>query len=403
LTAALDQKRFYVCAQSHPNDRIYAANVTDYFSTLGIPCSVIYPSHGRWLGQCLSDTTLAVLGFNSHLDHAWINGQNFLHAAEAAQVPVIHWILDHPSTRWPEFNYATEANSAFLFVSQGSERYFRLYGLPNCRTGATVGVGPSYHSRVSALTREGFWDRQINCIIPMNLRRVGGSLDEIRARISMLGAPLTSAVHAAIEAAKFDLIQPLEEHLVEALSHAALRIDIGAFHKCLQMVEGVVQIFRRSLIFKVAREYPVVIQSDDLPGCFARDAVAKFETNVLMKSTLAKMRSTRSVLSVSNTPDMLHDRTLNGLNAGAVNIIEDNASHRRYFTHRRNALLFRYDDDSLRECLSLVCSRSEELYEIAAAGMAMRDNEPFRFGGFHNMISLACTPAPHRARIQMHQ
>jgi hypothetical protein len=52
----------------------------------------------------------------------------------------------------------------------------------------------------------------------------------------------------------------------------------------------------------------------------------------------------------------------------------------------KDALLFRYEDDSLRECLELLCSKPEEAYRIAEAGLGLRDEQPFRFGGFHNII-----------------
>ena len=52
-------------------------------------------------------------------------------------------------------------------------------------------------------------------------------------------------------------------------------------------------------------------------------------------------------------------------------------------------LLFRYDDDSLAECLDLVCNRPERAYEIAQAGFALRDDPAVRFGGFENILALA--------------
>jgi hypothetical protein len=57
--------------------------------------------------------------------------------------------------------------------------------------------------------------------------------------------------------------------------------------------------------------------------------------------------------------------------------------------HGRNALLFRYEDESLAECLDLVCNRPERAYEIAQAGFALRDDPAVRFGGFDNILRLA--------------
>jgi hypothetical protein len=92
--------------------------------------------------------------------------------------------------------------------------------------------------------------------------------------------------------------------------------------------------------------------------------------------------------------DMVHDRILNRLNAGCLNIVEDSGGNRRVFTHGRDALFFRYDDDSLRECLELALSDLHRSYEIAAAGFARRDDPAFRFGDFHNILALARHPSP---------
>jgi hypothetical protein len=62
------------------------------------------------------------------------------------------------------------------------------------------------------------------------------------------------------------------------------------------------------------------------------------------------------------------------------------------FEHGRDALFFRYSDDSLRECFEIVCNDVERSYEIAAAGFARRDDAPFRFGNFQNIIDLARRP-----------
>jgi hypothetical protein len=93
-------------------------------------------------------------------------------------------------------------------------------------------------------------------------------------------------------------------------------------------------------------------------------AARRIETNVDMKTTFSRMKDARAVLNVSHVNDEIHNRTLNGLNAGCANIIEDNAVHRRLFKHCENALFFRYDDDSLRQCLDLVCTDPSRAYEV---------------------------------------
>jgi len=142
----------------------------------------------------------------------------------------------------------------------------------------------------------------------------------------------------------------------------------------------------------VAREFPVLIQSDIAGANHMRDTgAASFEQGVGMMETLARMQRARAVVSLSAVNDEIHDRTLNALNAGAVTVIEDNAVNRRFFTHGKNALLFRYDDDSLRQCFDLVCSHPNRAYDIAQAGIALRDDPRLRFG-FQELMRLAEAP-----------
>ena len=114
--------------------------------------------------------------------------------------------------------------------------------------------------------------------------------------------------------------------------------------------------------------------------------------NVGMQFTLARIPACRSVLSVSPMNDMIHDRTMNALNGGCAAILEDNPVSRSIFRHGENALLFRYDDDSIAECLDIVCNHPERAYAIAQAGMALRDDPRLRFGQFHNILDLAQQP-----------
>jgi hypothetical protein len=165
-------------------------------------------------------------------------------------------------------------------------------------------------------------------------------------------------------------------------------------HVCMQMLEEIVQITRRQRIFEVAREFPVLIQSDDASRPYQHGAVARFEESVDMALTWSRLKQARAQVSVSNMHDMVHDRILNGLNAGCLNIVEDSFANRRVFQHERNALFFRYDDDSLRECLTRVCDDLEGAFEIAEAAFALRDDPRLRFGGFEKIIELTACPPP---------
>jgi hypothetical protein len=108
-----------------------------------------------------------------------------------------------------------------------------------------------------------------------------------------------------------------------------------------------------------------------------------------MQFTLARMSLCRAVLSVSPMSGLIHDRTMNALNAGCVAIAEDNLGSKGILQHKENALLFRYDDDSLDECLDIMCNQPERCCKIAEAGCRLRDDPRIRFGQFHNIIRLA--------------
>jgi hypothetical protein len=388
-------KTFYVCYGAHPHDTVYAENLLEFFREAGTTAEAIrlQPKNPqRELLRCLNDSTLGVIGLNVQLDHSWIDSDNFLDLAAAAGVPVIHWFLDHASSRWRQFTKATAQNSRFLFLSPFAERYFLQHALPGCLTACTVNTGQSHRSRLAQLTRDEFLARDIACLIPVNLQRISGSLEGAMVRRQALDGKLAQAVDRACEQAYYDLDDPLERHLQDALTDAGLALDNSLFNDAFQIVEDVVQIQRRQRIFEIARAFPVLIQSDASAAPFASGGKARFEPGVSMQTTLARLKSARAVLSASRVNDEIHNRILNGLNAGSVNIVEGNVVNRSALTDGQNALFFNYRDDTLREQLDLVCSDPRRTYELAQAGFALRDEAPFRFGGFHKILELAQAP-----------
>jgi hypothetical protein len=207
-------------------------------------------------------------------------------------------------------------------------------------------------------------------------------------------------VDNACEQAYYDRDGPLERHLENALADANLAADNSLFNDAFEIVEDAVQIRRRQRIFEIARAFPVLIQSDESAAPFATGGKARFETNVSMQTTFARMKAARAVVSASRVNDEIHDRIQNGLNAGCVNIIENNTVNRSVLTAGANALLFNYRDDMLREHLDLVCSNPRRAYELAQAGLALRDEPPFRFGAFQNILELARKPPPASERSE---
>jgi hypothetical protein len=387
---------FQICHTRHEHDRVYAENLREYFGQIGVECRAFeFEAPGRWPGlrRCLNENTIGVLGLNAQLDHCWIGSTDFLAAAALRRVPVIHWILDHPSARWQQFAHATAANSRFLFVSEFAAQYFRRYCLPDARVAWTASVGPNRRSRIDTLSREEFLARQTNCLIPLGLKRIGGTLADAQERLTGIDPGLRTALSEAIERARHDLAGPLEMHLVAALARTGRQLSGSDFHRCFQIVDDTVQIDRRSQIFAVAARFPVAIQTDVAPPVPASEGPASITTDaqtIAMAATAERMKSCRAVLSANYANDLFHDRTQNGLNAGCAVLVEDTPVHRRLFEHGRNALLFRYDDESLAACLDLVCHDPQRAYEIAQAGFALRDDPAVRFGGFDNILKLAC-------------
>jgi hypothetical protein len=391
-TNARHQSVLYICHADYHHDRVFAENISDYMATQGVACKTIAMSRSGQrpqLRRCFEEGVTAVLGFNSQLDHSWVGWTNFLDAAAKHGVPVIQWILDHPSSRLAEYTHSTLANSRFLLSSKDAERYFNQYGIQGALTATVACVGPSRHSRVAQFSFESFMARPISCMVAMNLRRIGGTIEDAKTRIAALPASLSKVVKETIDSAYHDVVHPLESHFDRILHAAGIPICNQRRHACMQMVEEVVQITRRKKIFEVARRFPILIQSDKASREFRAAAAATFEENVDMALTWSRLQQARAQVCISNMHDMVHDRILNGLNAGCVNIIEDSFANRSFFEHGGNALFFRYDDDSLRECLSLVCNDPEGMFKIAAAGFSMRDDTPFRFGNFENILRLA--------------
>jgi len=389
--AQTEPAKVYIFNIGHDHDLIYSENVVQYLEGEGVLCrSLTLRADGfrPELQLCIDDRADAVLGFNSTLDHSWLESGSFLPAAEKNGIPVVQWILDHPSARWHEFYASTVTNSRFLLNTESERQYFETYCLPGAATATMGGVGPNRRSRIARPRRDEFMQRRFACMVPISLHRVRGMAQNEEA-MNALEAPLGDVARQAIASARFDLTGPLHPHLVAALVAHNTEVPPATFNAVCHVVEQSVQTLRRLKIFAAARQFPVLVQSDDSAKPYFDGSTATLQTNVTMQFTLARIPSCRSVLSVAPIHDMIHDRTMNALNAGCVAILEDNLASRSIFQHGKNALLFRYDDDSIEECLDIVCNQPQRAYEIAQAGMALRDRPPLRFGRFHNILDLA--------------
>ena len=390
------RQKIIVCHQGHENDAGYTENIFEFLSASGIDHDFRHlgTPHTRreFSGYQEDSRSISLLGFNSQIDHAWVEDEPLLLAAARHGIPVVQWILDHPSGRWPEFNYSNAGTSRFLFHSRYSQAYFEKFCCPGAVTATAGSVGPSWRSRSAADSFEAFSRRPLACLIPLGVARLGVSAADTEAAIEALGSPMARTLRQAISRAQFELDQPLEIHLIAALEESRIVLDDATFNLCFRLLNDSVQYFRRARIIKVANRFGVIIQSDGTARALTDGGSASFRQDVSTPETLDSMWLCRSVLSVSPVNDSIHDRTCNALNAGCLPILEDNRAHRGLFAHGENALLFRYDDDSLAECLAVACGGRDRIYPIAARAKAMRDQGRFRFGLFRNIVDLARGP-----------
>jgi hypothetical protein len=394
MTSQLERSRkVVVCHVGHENDDCYTQNIFEFLSENGIDHGFVHlrgPHVTQELQACLkSEREISLLGFNSQIDHTWVDDQPLPVVAARHGVTVVQWFFDHPSARWPEFNYSDPSTSRFLFHSRYSQAYFTRYCCSGALTATVGSIGPNRRSRSEPQSLDAFSCRPVACLIALGLARLNRAAAETEAEIDSLAPSLVRSLRDAMARARFDLDQPLEVHLLAALDASGCVLDNSDFSRCFRLLNDSVQTFRRARIFRVARQFGVHIQSDETARVLIDGGRASFRVNVGTPETLDSMPLCRAVLSVCPVNDSIHDRTCNALNAGCLPILEDNRAHRDLFTHGENALLFRYEDDSLAECLAIACGNPEQSYPMAERATTMRDQPVFRFGAFQNIVALA--------------
>jgi len=84
--------------------------------------------------------------------------------------------------------------------------------MPVCRSAWAAGIGPNRKARALELTNASYQARDIPCLVPINLRRIGGASEEIDRRRAALPNRFREMTTEAIDRAYYDLQQPIEHH-----------------------------------------------------------------------------------------------------------------------------------------------------------------------------------------------
>jgi len=381
-----------VCHHGHENDVVVTENLFEFFAARGIAhrfLNLAKPTDRGALHRRLAEKAPTVLlGFNHQIDQGQFGNLPILTIAARHGAKVLQWMFDHPAERWADFNHSDASTSRFIFHSPFSQGYFADYCCAGAQSATAGSIGPNRRSRSHENGTAAFAARPIACLIPLTLARHGKMPSDTEAEIGSLPPRWARAVLTAIERARCDLDRRLDCHLSEACAEQGLALERGDFHRCFRLVLQSVHDFRRRYIFRIASRFPVSIQSDRSAGPLLTSGRADFRPGVGAIETLERMPRCRAVVSVSPVNDSIHDRTCNALNAGCLPILEDNRAHRRHFVNGENALLFRYDDDSLAECLSRACGSVSAIVPLAERARVLRDQPPFRFGAFDNILAL---------------
>src|ERR1700719_540888 len=86
-------RKVIVCHQGHENDVCFMENIFEFLSVHGLDCGFLQlrgPHTAEELRGCLAHgRDMALLGFNSQLDHAWVENEPLLLAAARHGVTVI--------------------------------------------------------------------------------------------------------------------------------------------------------------------------------------------------------------------------------------------------------------------------------------------------------------------------
>ena len=79
--------------------------------------------------------------------------------ASARRLPVVQWMLDHVSARWPQFTRSTATNSAYFLSPQ--RELLSPFHSSDALTATTFSIGPNRRSRTEEFSVESYRERSI--------------------------------------------------------------------------------------------------------------------------------------------------------------------------------------------------------------------------------------------------
>src|SRR5260221_3132937 len=143
-------RKIVVCHHGHQNDAGYAENLFEYCAARGIDYDFLdlrLPEPKGEMRRFLAEgPRVAFLGFNSQIDHSWLESEPFVLAAARHGATVVQWLCDHPSVNWAEFNYPDPSATGFVFHSRYSQAYFERYCCSSAVTAMAGSLGANLRS-----------------------------------------------------------------------------------------------------------------------------------------------------------------------------------------------------------------------------------------------------------------
>jgi hypothetical protein len=307
-------------------------------------------------------------------------------------VPVLVWNVDSPALTFDVLP-VTNDRVGLVHVAASDATFWSTLVNPAQPSTWTEGIGP--HPEALARSRTGrlSWDRTIDVLVPLNLRWCSRTLEEVEEEVTRLPRPARRVFEHASESIKRDLGGVPAAALSAALAAEGLHLPVGMVRQLARLVTYHVHLWRREFIVGALLEYPVVIDSNEIPARVVRGrrVRASLLTEALPSRTVARTERARAVVTTSFSHDLLHDRALNAALLGTATLAEGNTAFRRWFADGESMLLFDYGADALGARVELVLEHPERVEEIAAQAreIVAGDRIAYRWDAALDLLELA--------------